>query len=146
MDWDRINDVLDRANLEFERQELDDLRSYEMDNFNFGDDQTNQEFESIEDVEENQIQEEEEGGDDTQQYMSHIIGLTLAVTEQTGVSDDDALDAIVKVAGEMAESGSLPEMPDIEVASEKDLSKWVDAEKSSNLLSRVVNYITTQCS
>jgi hypothetical protein len=162
MDYEAVNDVLARANAEFERQELEDLQSYEIDDAEVGKIPTNEDLDRIEEQEGyvgvggteppdyspsgNPIAGGDLGVDnlatDAEQYMSYIASMGVAVSTQTGVSDDDALEAIYAVADQMAEGGSMPPMPDIESAPADELAQWTGAATTIGLLARVIDYVT----
>jgi len=164
MDYERINDVLEKANAEFERQELDDLRDYEIDELEMGRTPTTEDLDRIEEQDgyvgdggaeppdNTPDGDPVEGGDlgvdnlasDAEQYMSYVAELAVSISVQTGLSDDDALDAIVAVAGELADGGKLPPMPDVETSSAEDLALWAGAAKTSGFLDAVLARVDSE--
>lgn len=162
MDYEAVNDVLARANAEFERQELEDLQSYEIDELEPSEAPTSEDLDRIEEQEGyvgvggteppdySPSGDPVTGGDlgvdnlatDAEQYMSYVADLGVAVATQTGVSDDQALDAIVAVASQMADGGMMPPMPDVEMASADDLAQWTGAATTAGLIARVIDYVT----
>lgn len=163
MDYEAVNDVLSRANAEFERQELEDLRDYEIDGeLEVGETPSTEDLDRIEEQEGyvgvggteppdySPSGDPVTGGDlgvdnlatDAEQYMSYVADLGISVVTQTGVSDDEALNAIVTVATQMADGGMMPSMPDIETATADELAQWTGAATTSGLLARVIDHIT----
>lgn len=218
MDYDRVNDVLEKANAEFERQELEDLQDYEIDDLEMGRAPTAEDLDRIEEIgpfegynkqiklaattikrleqyaksgdvklikdgAQTLIQQAQaiagsakyeqegyvgdggteppdntpdgdpiEGGDsgvdnlasDAEQYMSYVAELAVSISVQTGISDDEALNAVVAVAGELADAGKLPPMPDVDTASAEELAQWTGAAKTSGLLDAIISKIDAE--
>lgn len=163
MDYEAVNDVLAKANADFERQELEDLRDYEIDGeLEVGEALTNEDLDRIEEQEGyvgvggteppdySPSGDPVAGGDlgvdnlatDAEQYMSYIADLAISVVAQTGVSDDEALRAVATVADQMAQGGMMPPMPDIETASADELAQWTGAATTAGLVARVVDHVT----
>lgn len=166
MDYEQVNNVLDRANAEFERNELEDLRGYEFDaELETSDNPTTEDLDRIEDEDNlgemyvgtggteppdfSPTGDPIVGGDlgvdnlasDAEQYMSFVADCATDIAARCGISDDDALAAFEDVAAQLAEAGMIPPMPDIEVASSESLALWTGKAKTSDLVARVIEYV-----
>jgi hypothetical protein len=73
--------------------------------------------------------------------MSYVAQCATDVAAQCGVSDDEALNAFEDVAAQLAQAGTLPEMPDIESATSEAISEWTGKAKTSDLVARVIEYV-----
>ena len=166
MDYEQVNDVLSRANAEFERSELEDLRSYEIEGeLETGERPTTEDLDRIEGRDSlgemyvgtggteppdfsptgDPISGGDEGVDnlasDAEAYMSYVAQAASDLAAQCGISDDEALAAFEDVAAQMAEVGALPMMPDIEVSSSEEISLWTGAAKTGDLMARAIEYV-----
>lgn len=160
MDYDQVNDVLSRANQEFERHELEDLRAYEIEGeLETGDKPTTEDLEKIEEQyvgtggtqapdhspDGDPIVGSDQGVDnlasDAEAYMSFVAETSSDIAAQCSVSGDEALSSFEDVAKQMAEVGSLPPMPDVESASSEEISLWTGAAKTSDLVARVIEFV-----
>jgi len=75
---------------------------------------------------------------DAEAFESYIEQTAMAVAARCDISIDDALDAIVAVADQMAEDGLIPPMPDPDSASAEELSAWAGAAKTAQLGGEVI--------
>jgi len=160
MDYDQVNDVLSRANQEFERRELEDLRAYEIEGeLVTGNKPTSEDLDKIEEQyvgtggtdapdfspDGDPIIGSDQGVDnlatDAESYMSYVAGTSADIAAQCSVSDDEALSSFEDVAKQMAEAGSLPPMPDVESASSDEILLWTGAAKTSDLVARVIEFV-----
>lgn len=160
MDYNQVNDVLSRANQEFERRELEDLRAYEIEGeLETGDEPTREALDKIDEMyvgtggteppdytpDGDPIVGDEDGVDnlasDAEAYMSFVSETSADIAAQCRVADDEALGAFEDVAGQMAELGTLPPMPDVETASSEELSLWTGKAKTSDLVARVIEFV-----
>ena len=169
MDYQQVNDVLSRANADFERRELDDLRSYEIEGeLETAEEPTSEDLDRIEEGDEdNSLGEMYVGtggttppdftpdGDpivgsdtgvdnlasDAEGYMSYVAQAAADVAAQCGVSDDEALSAFEDVASQLADAGTIPPMPDVETALPEEISLWTGAAKTSDLMARVIEFV-----
>lgn len=165
MDYAQVNDVLSRANAEFERRELEDLRGYELERL--GDtpaDSSSQEkgSEQLEQEEEmymgdsgtvspdfspsgDPVTGSDQGVDnlasDAEIFLSFITDSAASIASRYDVSDQDALDAIYATADELAMVGELPAMPDVETSTAEELTGWVGKAKTLDLMSLAVNAV-----
>ena len=78
---------------------------------------------------------------DQEAFDAYIEQTIEAVAARCNVSLDDAIDALVAVADEMAENGLVPPMPDPESASAEELSSWAGAAKMAGLTAEVIRAI-----
>jgi len=122
MDIQRVNEVLRKAVQKFEENELEDLREY--------------------------VAEQENGETDLdalssagEMFMSYIADLATDVAGQFDISDDDALDAVLTVADGLAASGELPDVPDVDSASDEEMSTWTGAAKTADLMRRTIEFV-----
>ncbi len=77
---------------------------------------------------------------DAEAFESYVEQTAMTVAARCHISLDAALDAMVTVADEMAESGKLPPMPDPDSASAEELSAWAGAAKTAQLGGEVIRY------
>jgi hypothetical protein len=122
MDIQRVNEVLRKAVNKFEQDELADLREY--------------------------MAEQENGEGDLdalssagEMFMSYIADLATDIAGQFGISDDEALDAVLTVADDLAASGQLPDVPDVDSAGDEEMSTWTGAAKTADLARRVIEFV-----
>ena len=169
MDYDQVNDVLSRANADFERRELEDLRGYELE----ADDEPTVEaldrierdslgednpvdnsqgsgrpaaevVEPVEPVAEPHVATESvDGVVSADEYMGYVAECATTIAFETGVSDDDALEALENEVAKLAAAGAMPPMPDIEVAAEQDLSSWLSIAKTGDLVAKAIETVNT---
>jgi len=78
---------------------------------------------------------------DAEAYLSFVAEASAGIAAQCNVTDDEALEAFEDVAGQMAEVGALPPMPDIETAGEEEISQWTGEAKTSDLVARVIEFV-----
>lgn len=165
MDIAQVKDVLRRAVHQFEMDELSDLRESELDDIGGdGENEENVEVESVEgdgelvdeestgkgptDEELNGIEEDiEECNDDVAgesvmaSYLSFLSELSMSIAEETGVTDDEAWDAMTKVVKQIDGLGSLP---DEEFNTADEIKEWMSAAKSNDLSAMAVELIGVQ--
>jgi len=150
MDYFQINDVLSRANADFERRELEDLRAYEADDISDSIEPDFDVFEHIEKTHEEDGFEQESlafsDASNQEEDVSYVNFVAEAVSDiaiQFGFSQNDALDAFEKIANQMAEEGVIPAMPSVESSTQEELSAWVNMARENELVSRVERYVKT---
>ena len=114
MNIDKVNATMAKAINHIQGGEIEDLRTIAMDAV------------------------ESDDGSDRSGYDAYIDKLAAKVADQAGIDEDQAIEAIVAVAGSKADARELPEMPDSDQASEKDLSHWTEAAKRSGLGDAVI--------
>jgi hypothetical protein len=76
-----------------------------------------------------------------EEYLGYLSETAMNVAAFCGVSEDQAMDALAHVAGEMALEGMLGDMPEVESASGEEMSEWTGKAKTSHLQARAVEYI-----
>lgn len=122
MDIQRVNEVLRKAVNQFEQEELTDVRDYVM-------------------------EQNGEGSEDLsaagEMFMSYIADLTSEIAGQLDISEDDALDAVLTIADDLAASGDIPEMPDVDEAGDEEMSTWTGAAKTVGLGRRVIEFVSS---
>lgn len=77
---------------------------------------------------------------DAEAFESYIEQTAMSVAARCGISLDSALDAMVTVADELAETGKIPAMPDPDSATAEDLAAWAGAAKTAQLGGEVIRY------
>ena len=78
---------------------------------------------------------------DAEAFDAYIEQTIEAVAARCNVSLDDAIDALIAVADEMAENGLIPVMPDPDEASAEELSSWAGAAKTGGLCAEVIRAV-----
>lgn len=160
MDYNQVNDVLSRANQEFERRELEDLRAYEIEGeLETGEAPTQEDLDNIEEMyvgtggteppdytpDGDPVVGGELGVDnlasDAEGYLSFVAETSASIAAQCQIPDDEALGAFENVAGQMAEVGTLPPMPDVETAGSEEISYWTGRAKTSDLIARIIEFV-----
>lgn len=74
--------------------------------------------------------------------FERIVGdLADRVVAECKVAEEDAIDAIIEVAGSMAEQGSLPELFGLENPTDKDVDEWLNAVSNSNFIESTLEHL-----
>lgn len=165
MDYAQVNDVLSRANMEFERRELEDLQGYELEA-----DMVEAPADDIEEAEVptpapvsemyvgtggtepphfnppgDPLRGSDAGVDnlasDVEGFLGFIADCASSIAAQLQVSEDEALKAVYDTADELADKGEMPPLPDLEEASPEEISGWTGKAKTCDLMARAVEAI-----
>jgi hypothetical protein len=73
-------------------------------------------------------------------FYSFLLSMTETLTAQYGITEDDAVGYIEALAGEMADAGELPAMPDPESGIADEFSAWAGAAMTAGFQQRVAEY------
>lgn len=156
MDYAQVNDVLSRANMEFERRELEDLQGYEMEGLQLMVAPTPEPVEEMyvgtggtEPPYFNPPGDPLRGSDagvdnlasDVEGFLGFIADCAASIGSQMEVSDDDALKAFYDAADELADNGELPPVPNLDEASSEEISGWVGKAKTGDLMARAIERV-----
>lgn len=142
MDFVRINEALKRGIRHFEETELDDLRAFAEQADQYMDLETGSAIDGANGDNAPASDAAETGADSgvenqgsaAQAFLSTISDMALAVLNQVdGLTDDQAMEYVLTAAASLAEKGDVPELPDMDNASDEDLSMWAGAAKTSNM-------------
>lgn len=119
MDIEKVNAVLNKALVMIKEGESGDLQDLLMAE-GFGDD-----------------------GDDAEAtpMEAFIDAVVDHVSEETDAEDQAIIEALIAVAGEMANRDQLPDLFGMEDPSDLDEEKWLEAVRDSNLVEGALHYI-----
>lgn len=152
MDIVQVRDALRKTTHQFEMDELSDLREdvsvpeetteFDEDLDLESDDEIDIDSELTEPTDEDLDDIEEDDTKDVEgTYLSYISELSMDISEQTGLSDDEAWVAMEKVVSHLDEVDSIP---DVDLSTAEELSVWMSAAKSCDLATKVVERIKEQ--
>jgi hypothetical protein len=86
---------------------------------------------------------EGEGGEDEPTAFETVIGdLADKLQAECKVEDEAAINAIVEVAGVMADDGKLPEIFGLDNPTEQDVEAWMSAVENSDLVAATIQHLT----
>jgi len=166
MDYAQVNDVLNRANVAFEQQELYDLQSYELDREDeppvevaSEEQELRQEPEPVEEMyvgdggteppdyspDGDPIMGSDQGvgnlASDAEFFMSFISDTVADIAARCGVDEQTVMSTFEAVVGELAAAGVMAPIPDVDMASSEELADWAGKAKTGDLVALVADAV-----
>jgi hypothetical protein len=86
---------------------------------------------------------EAETEDDATVFESVIGDLADKLVAECQVEDEKAVEAIVEVAGQLAESGELPEIFGLDNPTDQDVDAWLQAVEKSDLVQATIQHLAS---
>ena len=88
------------------------------------------------------ISDSERGDDEPTAFEATVGDLADKLVAECGVEDEAAINAIVEVAGEMADTGALPDIFGLDSPTDQDVNSWLEAVEKSDLVKQTISHLS----